>query len=320
MSIKILKEWEQTNGKYQCPECNKEYTKMGIGGHIWRMHGDGVKHNPVESQKKNGTYNGGWTWNKGLTKETDLRIAKSVKTLKRNIMNGVVIPHNKGKKLSQKHKDKVSESMKIAHKEGRAHNIGMSRWNNEPSYPEKFFMKVIENEFNDKNYEREYNVGKYSIDFAWVDSKLCIEIDGEQHERFKAIKERDIKKDMCLINDGWKILRIKWKDMYHEPQKWIAIARTFIDHIETSTQIYIYDTLISKQCNLKPMSLKECRIYVKEVEITTKILNSGIDFSSFGWGVEASKIIGCASNKYASWMKRVMPDFYLTCYKRKSPT
>lgn len=28
--------------------------------------------------------------------------------------------------------------MKLAHKEHRAHNIGQSRWNNEPSYPEKF--------------------------------------------------------------------------------------------------------------------------------------------------------------------------------------
>ena len=46
---------------------------------------------------------------------------------------------------------KISESMKIAHKEQRAHNIGKSRWNNEPSYPEKFFMDVINNEFIDKN-------------------------------------------------------------------------------------------------------------------------------------------------------------------------
>ena len=34
--------------------------------------------------------------------------------------------------------------MKRAHAEGRAHNIGTCRWNNEPSYPEQFFMKVIE--------------------------------------------------------------------------------------------------------------------------------------------------------------------------------
>ena len=47
-------------------------------------------------------------------------------------------------------KDKISNSMKIAHNEGRAWNIGKSRWNNEPSYPEIFFMEVINNEFTNK--------------------------------------------------------------------------------------------------------------------------------------------------------------------------
>ncbi len=85
----------------------------------------------------------------------------------------------KGIPLLDNHKLKISDSLKIAHKEKRAWNIGKSRWNNEPSYPEKFFMRVIENEFSDKDYEREYSIGIYSIDFAWKHKKLGIEIDGE---------------------------------------------------------------------------------------------------------------------------------------------
>ena len=46
--------------------------------------------------------------------------------------------HWLGKKHSEESKRKISEAMKLAHKEHRAHNIGQSRWNNEPSYPEKF--------------------------------------------------------------------------------------------------------------------------------------------------------------------------------------
>jgi len=69
--------------------------------------------------------------------------------------------------------------MTKAHKEGRAHNIGESRWNNEPSYPERWFMKVIENEFEDKNYTREYPFHRFSLDFAWIEKKKCIEIDGD---------------------------------------------------------------------------------------------------------------------------------------------
>ena len=119
--------------------------------------------------------------------------------------------------------------MKKAHAEGRAHNIGTCRWNNEPSYPEQFFMKVIENEFNDKNYQREMPFFKYSLDFAWPDKKKVIEIDGEQHERFNDYKERDKQKDNLLLENGWKLLRIKWKDMMKESKSWIKKAKEFID-------------------------------------------------------------------------------------------
>lgn len=126
-------------------------------------------------------------------------------------------------------KNKISVSMKKAHEEGRAWNIGKSRWNNCPSYPEIFFMQVIENEFNNKNYVREYAIGKYSLDFAWINEKKCIEIDGEQHERFTEYKERDSKKDKLLIENGWKLLRVKWKDMYKDSKKYIEICKKFID-------------------------------------------------------------------------------------------
>jgi very-short-patch-repair endonuclease len=46
------------------------------------------------------------------------------------------------------------------------------------SYPEKWFMCVIKNEFKDKNFVREYPFIKYSLDFAWPHKKICIEIDG----------------------------------------------------------------------------------------------------------------------------------------------
>jgi very-short-patch-repair endonuclease len=128
-------------------------------------------------------------------------------------------------------KHKISKSMKLAHSEGRAWNIGKSRWNNKPSYPELFFMKVIDNEFNDKKYIREYPFHKYSLDFAWEHKKLCIEIDGDQHQRFISYSNRDKIKDSKLELEGWKVLRISWKDMYANPKFWINKAKSFIDII-----------------------------------------------------------------------------------------
>lgn len=147
-----------------------------------------------------------------MTQETKDKIAKA----------------NTGKSLSDEHRQKLSISMKVAHEQGRAWNIGKSRWNNEMSYPEKFFTKVIQNEFKDKDYKREYPVGIYSLDFAWIHKKKCIEIDGEQHQRFEEYIERDKRKDQFLQENGWKILRIRWKDFYDDTKKFIKIAKEFI--------------------------------------------------------------------------------------------
>ena len=90
-------------------------------------------------------------WNNGLTKVTDERVRKGAEKYSQNLKNGIITHPQIGKPLSEETKRKISISMKQAHKDGRAHNIGECRWKNEPSYPELFFMKVIKNEFNDKN-------------------------------------------------------------------------------------------------------------------------------------------------------------------------
>ena len=37
------------------------------------------------------------------------------------------------------------------------------------------------------------------------------------------------RKDEFLAKNGWKVLRIKWVDMFHEPKKYIKIAKDFIE-------------------------------------------------------------------------------------------
>ena len=223
--IIIQEDWLLPNGKYQCPHCEKEYTKNGIGTHIWRTHSDGQNFTANnDALYKNGKPNA----RKGLTKENDKKTLIASLKFKEKYRNGEI-------KLwgcsSEEHRKSISKGMKRAHSEGRAHNIGQSRWNNEMSYPEKFFKQVIENEFLDKNFIQEYNVSIFSIDFAWVDKKLAIEIDGEQHEK-PDYKARDKRKDTKLKSEGWKVLRIKWKDLYNDTKEWIKIAKNFVDNVE----------------------------------------------------------------------------------------
>jgi len=76
-SIKI------NENKYQCKVCGKICSKMGITSHIWRMHTTiGKEFNPFKE-------NNHVSWNKGLTKETNLTIKNSaIKTSNTNKING----------------------------------------------------------------------------------------------------------------------------------------------------------------------------------------------------------------------------------------
>lgn len=152
-------------------------------------------------------------WNKGLTKYTDERVKKCGETKKRRISSGEIVLPFLGKPLSEEHRNSISNSMKLAHKEGRAHNIGESRWNNEHSYPEKWLIGVLLNEFNlieNEDYKTEFPFHHYSLDFVF-NNKVCIELDGDQHERFDYQINNDKRKDLKLLEEGWIEYRFKWR-------------------------------------------------------------------------------------------------------------
>jgi len=211
------------NSKRKCPVCGLITSKYGIKNHIRLKH---TNKGQEYCKNKNSLSNRGWK--KGLTKETDKRVAKNAKAVSKAIKGENHPFYNK--KHSEKSKKKMSKSMKKAHEEGRAGSWLDSRDKNNVSYPEKFFKRVIKNNFEDKKYNYEYRFGKFSIDFAWVHKKLAIEIDGSQHERFKEQIRRDKEKDKLLKKNGWEILRIKWKDMFENPKKYINISKDFVDN------------------------------------------------------------------------------------------
>lgn len=219
--------YQLKNGKWCCSDSyNKcpEIKKKNSNG-VRKAHKDPSKYNSPNLiiGKKNVP-----SWNHGLTKKSDERIFKSAKTLNDGYKSGRLKPPMLGKKLSKETREKIRIAALKAHAEGRAHNIGECRWNNKPSYPEQFFIKVIDNEFHDKKYVREKPFHKFSLDFAWIDKKKCIEIDGEQHE-YGEQPRRDAEKDKLLLEEGWKLLRIKWIDMYRDTKFWIQKAKEFID-------------------------------------------------------------------------------------------
>ena len=62
------------------------------------------------------------------------------------------------------------------------------------------------------SYEPEHRIGLYSLDFAIIDAKIDLEIDGDQHHLDERIKDSDLRRDAFMIEQGWKVIRIRWSD------------------------------------------------------------------------------------------------------------
>lgn len=73
--------WLQPNGKYQCPYCNKEYGKNGIGTHIWRNHGDGQNWTANNDAYKDGIRKGTNGFIKGTQVEHSDETKKKISEL-----------------------------------------------------------------------------------------------------------------------------------------------------------------------------------------------------------------------------------------------
>lgn len=289
--------------KYICSFCNKEYDSI----YAQRTHQRFCKLNPnhiVSPLIKHNNERGG-VWNKGLTKDTDERLKQKGEKLSQRYKNGELKPSQTGKPVSEETKKKISESMKKAQKEGRAYNIGQSRWNNEHSRPEKWLINVLKNEFNqieDIDYKTEMPFYRYALDFAWPEKRLCIEIDGKQHLYDEKQIERDKEKDRLLKEEGWKEIRIKWGYVVKNTQEAIKLISDFINekgdvtiplyksnyekYMEKKQENEINGILKNKLGRYCPKKLSEEQL----LERKNKILNSGIDLTKYGWVNKVSTI------------------------------
>jgi very-short-patch-repair endonuclease len=102
------------------------------------------------------------------------------------------------------------------------HKGWMSR--NKLSYPEKFFIDVLNN--NNIEYVHNFPVSKkdiginepykFFLDFYIKSKNIDLEIDGRQHE--KRLNNDNIR-DIALIKNGYVVYRIKWKSINSENGK-----------------------------------------------------------------------------------------------------
>lgn len=306
--IHINEEWLQINGKYKCPQCDKEFSKKGIGSHIWSIHTEEGKY-MRKNQKPS------------LGQPSPLKGIHLCKEHKQKISDA-----NKGKpgrKHTNEEKEKISIALKKAHAENR--HPGWAHINNDRnrrSYPEKFMLEVFEANHIFKQYTivEKMSFFKYFLDFAIIELKLCIEVDGCQHYKTEDAIQHDKERDKFLISNGWKVYRIHWQTFINNTKQEIEELINFIKNIDYNINRY-YDineiewhNKIKLENKLK-IKLNKQNLIQEKIKL---ILNSNIDFAKYGWVQQVSRILKISPQKVNNWMKRNMLDFYnIKCFKRK---
>lgn len=200
-----------------CQYCNKSCKSMNS----LRNHERLCKMNPNRHESPFVQYNKtkGNVWNKGLSKETDERLAKTSKTLKAAYSSGQYVSYNKGTIMSDEQKLKISKSRKKYLEDHPDRVPYLLNHSSKISYPEQYFIELFDLENIDLQYHKQ--IGLYQLDFYNEDKKLYLEIDGEQHYQEKSM-ERDEKRTHNLSSKGWElIMRIRWAEWktYSEIEK-----------------------------------------------------------------------------------------------------
>lgn len=136
---------------------------------------------------------------------------KLLEGIARNNSEAGVFAHKKHPD-SFKHTDESKKKMREIRLTYMKEHPECTAWRkrNEPSYPEKCFIKFLkENEYDKKYFiEREKSVFPFYIDFAFMPDMVAVEIDGSQHILDEERIKRDKEKDELLISKGWKVLRV----------------------------------------------------------------------------------------------------------------
>jgi very-short-patch-repair endonuclease len=228
-------------------------------------------------------------------------------------------------KMSSHSKNLISGKIKKAHKEGRHpgwNHINLNK--NNRSKPEEIFLNWINNDdfFIKYTIEEKKPFFKYSLDFAILELKTDIEIDGIQHIRSKESIDHDKKRDEFMINKGWRVYRISVKDFYRDKENTLFELKKWLKTLE---KYRIYDIESLKRTFKKPV-YGTMDDYIKKIKNDKHIRNenniklvidSKIDFLKFGWVNKVSNLIGIRHQRVNKWMKDFLPHILEFAYKKR---
>jgi len=64
------------------------------------------------------------------------------------------------------------------------------------------------------------------VDCYWRDQRLVVELDSRLHHTALSDRESDRRRDNELMASGWRVIRVTWNDLHHEPVKVVRLIRS----------------------------------------------------------------------------------------------
>ena len=196
--IKRQEKYERVDGKCICPFCKEAFAPLGISPHIRRIH----------LGEKGGKGKRFPAWNKGLTKETDSRVAENAAKVSIAMIGKPSWPWSEEQRQSQSEKKKA---LYAAHPEKHP-NRKLAGNRKKMSYPEKIAFDWLTDKGIQFEHQYRIQVDGKTIYPDFRIGNMLIEIDGSYWHN----KEYDAERDTKLSALGFTVFRINAKERIQE--------------------------------------------------------------------------------------------------------
>jgi very-short-patch-repair endonuclease len=180
---------------------------------------------------------------------------------------------------------------------------------------------------NNISFVEEYKPLKnrlFSIDIAFPDKKIGIEVNGMQHyNKDRSLKEYYQKRKEDIEKEGWKLFDVYYSKIYKDDFVTDLVNGLKKEHdlTEVDYSFYIKEKKIklNKYGNRKQYSISIINEnYIKKHSGRIVLIReSGIDFSKFGWVNKVGLLIGLSYQKVNEFMKKYLPEIYESAFKKK---
>jgi primosomal protein N' (replication factor Y) len=82
---------------------------------------------------------------------------------------------------------------------------------------ENALWKLLRNrQIGDAKFRRQHPIGPYVVDFACIEAKMIVEVDGPSHDLDEQ-RSFDADRTAHLERDGWRVLRIRNAEVESDP-------------------------------------------------------------------------------------------------------